>query len=91
MNNSNIPLQTHNVATRSIDCLTKNKKQGSGYDLVNKSTICNEKWIKDKVRVCMLKVMTSKVSINLNMLDLFIKGVVSNPNNTFLSQYIEVG
>ena len=40
----------------------------------------------------MLKVMTSKVSINLDMLDLFIKGgVVSNLNNTFLSQYIEVG
>lgn len=40
----------------------------------------------------MLKVMTSKVTINLNMLDIFIKdGVVSNLNSTFLSRYIEAG
>ena len=63
---------------------TKIQKHGSGCDLVNKSTIC---WKKKKMQSesLMLKVMKSGVTINLNILGLFMKDkVVSNLNSTLV-------
>jgi hypothetical protein len=64
---------------------TRKRKQGIKCDLVNKSAIYKEKEKEKQSNGVMLETMTSKMTIDLNVLSSFMKNqVVSNLNRTLV-------